>query len=119
MMTKSVVREIGPLALSFQEEKVLIFFGSNVPRELREFSIIHDVEAFNRDDFQVGAQLIIGGNSYEIMAVGFEAADNMEKLGHFVVYFSEVPDEILPGAVYAAPHTFPVVRNGEELLITR
>ncbi|RIV17026.1 PTS sorbitol transporter subunit IIA [Alicyclobacillaceae bacterium I2511] len=118
MMTKSIIREIGPLALNFQDDKVLIFFGDNAPSELREYSIIHDVEVFNQNDFSAGAKLVIGKYVYEIEAVGGEAANNMSKLGHLVVYFTEVPDEILPGAVYAAPHIFPIVSNGEEVLIT-
>lgn len=105
------------MALAFEEDKVLIFFGPSVPNELREMSVVHEVQSFAAADFHAGATLQIGDATYEITAVGHEAAEKMEQLAHVVVYFTDVPDEILPGAMYATPHQLPNIEAGMKITI--
>lgn len=115
---KSVIADIGPIALTFfEEDRVLIFFGPDAPPELREVSIIHNIEELGIHRVQPGSVLRIGRQEYEMVDVGAEVKRNIEQLGHFSVYFTDPPAQILPGSVYVRPFIFPEVQIGVKIEI--
>ncbi|MFB5189448.1 PTS glucitol/sorbitol transporter subunit IIA [Alicyclobacillus fastidiosus] len=111
---KSVVTQIGEMALQFEEDHVIVFFGPKAPNELRDISLIHEPTkgVFDGSLLLPNHQLVLGEQVYDITRVGSEAANNFEELGHISVYFTEPPSEILPGAVYVKPHQWPDVQMG-------
>ncbi|QHZ48455.1 PTS glucitol/sorbitol transporter subunit IIA [Bacillus sp. NSP9.1] len=115
-MYKSTVREIGPLALSFEEENIVILYGPQAPRELREVSIIHENDGGESEEpIQEGGKLVIDDQEFTINKVGSSANDNLKELGHISIYFTEPFAEVLPGAVFASPHRLPVFKEGSTI----
>ncbi|MCT9853451.1 PTS glucitol/sorbitol transporter subunit IIA [Priestia megaterium] len=112
-MYKSIVKEIGELALSFEEEKIMILFGPQAPEGLKEVAVIHEVEEDGSEQpIKEGGTLQINDQQFTITAVGSLANNNLKELGHISIYFSEPTEEVLPGAVFASPHVLPQFENG-------
>lgn len=112
-MYKSIVKEIGELALSFEEEKIMILFGPQTPEGLRDVAVIHEVkEDQSENPIQEGHTLKVDDQEFSITAVGSAANNNLKELGHISIYFNEPNGEILPGAVFASPYELPRVKNG-------
>jgi PTS system glucitol/sorbitol-specific IIA component len=111
-MTKSVVKEIGILVETFKEDKILILFGPQAPKELREMSVIHEFEDLEVEPLKQGGTIQFGNESFTITAIGDHANKNFKELGHISIYFQDPMEEVLPGAVFAAPHSFPIINEG-------
>ncbi|RAS80769.1 PTS glucitol/sorbitol transporter subunit IIA [Priestia endophytica] len=112
-MYKSIVKEIGELALSFEEEKIMILFGPQTPEGLREVAVIHEVEEDQSESpIKEGHTFKIDNQEFTVTAVGSAANNNLKELGHISIYFNEPTEEVLPGAVFASPHALPQVKNG-------
>ncbi|MCM3728178.1 PTS glucitol/sorbitol transporter subunit IIA [Neobacillus cucumis] len=112
-MYKSVVTEVGALALAFEEEKVNILFGPQAPQELKEVSIIHESVIDNSEvSIKEGGVFQVDDQEYKILAVGSAANNNLKELGHISIYFSEPENEVLPGAVFVSPSVLPKYKNG-------
>ncbi|MGM0878794.1 MAG: PTS glucitol/sorbitol transporter subunit IIA [Bacillota bacterium] len=112
-MYKSIVREVGELALSFEEDKIMILFGPQAPQELKEIVVIHEVEEDSSEEpIKEGGTIQIDDQQFTITAVGSAANKNLKELGHISVYFTEPLEEVLPGSVFASPHAFPQFKNG-------
>lgn len=118
-MSKSIIKEVGPLVPSFEAEKVVILFGPSAPAELREISVIHEQEEVADDFIQEGGKFIVGNKEYTVTAVGSAANANFKELGHISIYFQEPDGDILPGAVFVSPSEFPVFNEGEEIKFTK
>ena len=115
-MYKSVVTEVGALALAFEEEKVSILFGPQAPQELKEIAIIHESIIDNSEESIIdGGVFMVDDQEYKITAVGSAANTNLRELGHISIYFLDLENEILPGAVFVSPHVFPKYKNGSVL----
>lgn len=110
-MTKSVVKEIGGLVSAFKEDKILILFGPQAPKELREMAVIHEFEILEGEPLKPGGTIAFGEESFTITALGDHANKNFEELGHISIYFQEPDEEVLPGAVFASPYSFPNTIN--------
>jgi PTS system glucitol/sorbitol-specific IIA component len=112
-MYKSIVKEIGELAMSFEEEKIMILFGPQAPEGLREVAVIHEVEEDQSESpIKEGSTLKIDDQEFTITAVGSAANDNLKELGHISIYFTDPAEEVLPGAVFASPQVLPQVKDG-------
>lgn len=111
-MAKSIVQNIGEMALDFKEEKILILYGPEAPQELKDIAVIHEFEDKTNLTLEAGGTIIIGGQEYQLEGVGSEATKNLKELGHISIYFNKKPEDILPGAVYARPHELPQIRKG-------
>jgi glucitol/sorbitol PTS system EIIA component len=111
-VTKSIVKEIGLLVPTFKEDKILILFGPQAPKELREMAVIHEFEDLGEEPLKEGGTIQFGDESFTITALGNLANKNFKELGHISIYFQEPMDNVLPGAVFAAPHTFPTINEG-------
>ena len=115
-MSKTVIREIGPLVPAFKEENLLILFGLHAPPELREISVIHEFAGEVSDEPLVeGGKIIWGDQEYSITEVGSAANRNLKELGHISIYFSKPKEQVLPGAVFVEPFTFPYLEVGKEI----
>ncbi|MBO0958672.1 PTS glucitol/sorbitol transporter subunit IIA [Neobacillus sp. MM2021_6] len=114
-MIESVVSSVGPMALDFEEDHVLIFFGPQAPDELREVAIIHEVVESGSTSIHAGQPFHIDDQKYEVVSVGTEAYQNLSELGHISVYFTEPPAEILPGSIYVSPPVFPKISIGSKI----
>lgn len=116
-MTKSVVQEIGVLVPTFKEDKIVILFGPQAPKELREMAVIHEFESVTEEPLKEGGTIHFGGESFTITALGTLANKNFKELGHISIYFQEPMEEVLPGAVFAHPHQFPTIEEGTVITI--
>ncbi|MFP7170297.1 PTS glucitol/sorbitol transporter subunit IIA [Terribacillus sp. 7520-G] len=115
-MYQTIVKEIGPMAQAFEADKIVILFGMEAPAELKEISFLHQVEQAEEDNaIKEGGTLIIDGQEFLIEKVGSAANENLQTLGHISIYFTEPEAEVLPGAVFASPHTFPVIQEGSKI----
>jgi glucitol/sorbitol PTS system EIIA component len=112
-MYKSIVKEIGALALSFEEEKIVILFGPQAPQELKEVAVIHEFEEDSSEEpIKEGGILQIDDQQFTITAVGSAANNNLKELGHISIYFSDPAEQVLPGAVFASPYVLPKFKDG-------
>ncbi|MDR4949525.1 PTS glucitol/sorbitol transporter subunit IIA [Neobacillus cucumis] len=117
-MTKSVVQEIGVLVPTFKEDKIVILFGPQAPRELREMAVIHEFENLADEPLREGGTIQFGAESFTITALGSLANKNFKELGHISIYFQEPNEDVLPGAVFAAPSQFPTIEEGMVITIS-
>jgi glucitol/sorbitol PTS system EIIA component len=116
-MYKTIVTEVGALAPSFEEDKVLILFGPEAPSEIKEIALIHEVSEESSDEpIKVNGTLQIDDQEFTITAVGNAANKNLKDLGHISIYFSEENEDVLPGAVFASPSVFPKFDNNTVIL---
>lgn len=118
-MVKSVITQIGPLALSFEEDKVIILFGPNAPEELKEVAVIQEIQESGDTPIAAGDSLQIGDQEYTLVSVGSSAYKNLIEIGHISIYFTEPPAEVLPGSVCVSPDVFPRIAEGDTILFTR
>ena len=95
---EATVTEIGPLVDEFINAGILVFFGSDAPPELREFSIIHDGKTLHAD-IVPNDIVIIDDESYKVLAVGEVANTNLGNLGHLILKFNGLDQAKLPGDV--------------------
>jgi len=116
-VTKSIVKEIGALVPTFKEDKIVILFGPQAPAELRELAVIHEFESLTEEPLKAGGTIQFGNESFMISALGTLANKNLKELGHISIYFQEPMEEVLPGAVFAAPHQFPTIEEGMVITI--
>ncbi|WYQ54141.1 PTS glucitol/sorbitol transporter subunit IIA [Bacillus sp. FSL W7-1282] len=115
-MYQTIVKEIGQMAPSFADDKIVILFGMEAPAELKEISFLHQVDGeFEDNPIKEGGTLVIDEQEFVIEKVGSAANENLRTLGHISIYFTEPQEEILPGAVFASPHTFPVIEKGSKI----
>lgn len=110
---KTNVLEIGSMVPAFEEEMLIVLFGTNTPNELKDISVIHEPQSkFENDSIKEGTKLQMGGNTYTVTKVGSLANANFEELGHLSIYFKDT-DDLLPGAIQVEPSIFPNVEVDE------
>jgi PTS system glucitol/sorbitol-specific IIA component len=98
---QTTVISVGPMAVEFAAEGILVFFGTDAPEELHEFAILHE-HTPNDEDVVPGDTLEIGGVEFTVTGVGDVANDNLRNLGHLVVKFNGLTETELPGEVSVA-----------------
>lgn len=100
---RSQVTSVGGEARDLIEGGILILFSPPCPPALSEVSVLHEpMEPLTRTPV-AGDLLKIGEQSAELISVGEIAGDNLQKLGHVVVYFNKaVGEKTLPGALHIA-----------------
>jgi len=108
-MFQTKIIEIGPLVQEFQEEDLVILFGTSAPPELKEISVIHEIEKGEPEEILAeGGTLEFGNKVYKIEKVGDLANKNFEELGHLSIYFKDdTSAELLPGAILVTPGEYP------------
>lgn len=114
---ESEVVRIGDDAQEMFDAGVFILFGEPVPDALAEVSLVHRRPAGAFQPIAAGDQLWIGDTSLDITEVGARANENLDQLGHIVVYLN-FDGDILPGAVKATGPT-PAPAVGDRIIVTR
>lgn len=112
-MSKTVIKEIGPIVETFKEDSLLVLFGGDATPELREISVVHEPVEVPNQSIKESGTLQIGNQKYNITKVGSDANANYESLGHISIYFADGDKEILPGAIVVSPSTFPEINVGD------
>lgn len=108
---ETIVTSVGPMAVEFADEGILVFFGEDAPEELHEFAIIHRHEP-NAEDVVAGDVLEIAGVSFTVTGVGAIANDNLRNLGHLVAKFNGFTETELPGEISLEPGDVPEIAPG-------
>ncbi len=108
---QTTVTSVGPMAVEFAAEGILVFFGTNAPEELHDFAILHE-HTPNEEDVALGDTLEIGGVEFTVTGVGDVANDNLRNLGHLVVKFNGLAETELPGEVSVTEGTPPAIEPG-------
>ncbi|CAN1527589.1 SrlB Phosphotransferase system sorbitol-specific component IIA [Candidatus Nanopelagicaceae bacterium] len=112
----TTVTAVGELVPDFAEQGVLVFFGENAPAELHEFSIIHTPDVQVRAP-QVGDTITLADNTYNVLAVGSVASDNLLNLGHLDLKANGLTEPEMPGDVNVEAVSLPVVKIGDRLIV--
>ncbi|MEY4348060.1 MAG: hypothetical protein RIS43_479 [Actinomycetota bacterium] len=118
MIYKTTVDKIGELVPAFREQGMLVFFGANAPEELHDFCILHTVE-FKDDALKPGDVITIDETSFEVLAVGDVANENLMNLGHLNLKANGLTTAELPGDVNIAVTELPEVNVGTRIVISR
>lgn len=108
---------IGPSALEFEGEKLLVLFGENSPEELLEFSVAHRVKEGLSGEVMAGDIMVIDRNEYTVTAVGDVANKTLGEIGHVSLRFDGAEGARLPGNIHLFPDRFPDIKDGTRILI--
>ena len=112
----ATVTAIGPLTVEFVEAGILVLFGASAPEELQEFAIIHDGVDLAAP-VAAGDTVKIDAASFNVLAVGDVANDNLKNLGHLVLKYNGQTEPVLPGDVCVESQPLPPVTVGTVLRI--
>ena len=115
-VSKTIVKEIGMLVPTFKDDRIVILFGPHAPQELRDVAVIQEFEFLTEEPLKVGGTIQFGEEEYVITAMGNHANKNFKELGHVSLYFHEPSENVLPGAVFLSPNTFPEINEGTVIL---
>jgi PTS system glucitol/sorbitol-specific IIA component len=110
----TTVTAVGELVPDFREQGVLVFFGLTAPIELHEFSILHKPEIEKRAPIP-GDTVRLSGESFNVLAVGSVASDNLLNLGHLDLKSNGLAEAELPGDVNVDARDLPMVKVGDRL----
>jgi glucitol/sorbitol PTS system EIIA component len=113
---KNKIINIGPLANTFLEEKMLILFGNNAPQDLKDFC--YNIDVVDADgEIKAGQKLLINNEEFEITAVGNLVQRNLTNLGHITLRFDGTTTPKLPGTLYLEDKEIPAIELNTELKI--
>ncbi|QKS73319.1 PTS glucitol/sorbitol transporter subunit IIA [Paenalkalicoccus suaedae] len=117
-MTKlhSTVTSIGAECELFLQEKMMILFHEDVPKELKEIAVVHNNRDI-KDDVAAGDFLVIGDERYEILFVGSKANETLRELGHATFFFNGESSSDLPGNICLEDKAFALPKENEEIKI--
>jgi PTS system glucitol/sorbitol-specific IIA component len=117
-MYRSKVIEVGELVSQFADQQLVVLFGPSAPDELKEISVIHEIEQDDSvEPLRRGGTISFGSESFRIEEVGPMANANLREMGHLSVYFRTTPGDILPGAIRVSPMGFPDIKAGDCIVI--
>ena len=108
---KTTVTEIGPLVSEFLGANLLIIFNDNAPDALREMAVLHTIEDFS-DPVKVDDIIAFDGKEYLVTAVGGEANETLEKMGHCTFCFTGKDQAEIPGQIELIGEGLPEVKIG-------
>lgn len=103
---ESTIENIGENALDFLCEKMVILFNNNAPLELAKFSILIKPGKLLLP-IEKGDIFTINGFTYKVTAVGEEANENLNSLGHVVLKFDGEDSPTLPGCIHLEAKELP------------
>lgn len=113
---KARVTAIGPLVSEFLDFNIIVLFGQNAPEELAEFSILHDGQTLHAP-LVVGDTVHVGETSFQVLAVGEVANDNLANLGHLVLKINGEHEIEMPGDVCVEIKPLPEIVVGTEIVV--
>ncbi|MBT2690970.1 PTS glucitol/sorbitol transporter subunit IIA [Bacillus sp. ISL-47] len=110
------IKNVGPFANTFLEEKMFILFGNEAPQDLKDFC--YNIDVVNADgEIKEGQKLLINDDAFEITAVGNLVQRNLTTLGHITLRFDGMTDAELPGTLYLENKEIPPIDLNTELKI--
>lgn len=116
MIFETHVTNIGPEAETFQQEKMLIFFGNEAPATLADYC--YNIQlAPSTAEITPGMHFSFNDQSYEITAVGDVVKKNLDDLGHITIRFDGSETAELPGTVYVEDKELPTIAVGTKIAI--
>lgn len=109
---KTRVTSIGPLAVEFMDEQIMVFFGVEAPEELHDHAIVHEEISGLAGTVAPGDTIIVGDTSLTVLAVGSVANQNLGSMGHLVLKFNGLSEPEMDGDVTVAAVDLPHVEPG-------
>ena len=114
---KATIRSVGELAGEFIAEGILVFFAENAPEELQETALVHDNTGEPTSPVVPGDIVYLDDKSYEVLAVGPVANENLKNLGHLVLKFNGLTEAEMGGDVTLPETDIPELGPGSILRI--
>ena len=103
---------IGPGAMDFVEEKILMLFGESAGNGVEEYSVRITMPKIVRD-ISAGDTLLFGQKEYKVTAIGDEAMETLHLLGHCTLRFDGSAEAVLPGSIHLEDSEMPEVMVGD------
>lgn len=113
---RSTVVAIGDSVEEFRAARVLVFFNAGAPEELAEFSVLHEA-TINLATVASGDSLRLGAETFDVLAVGGVANQNLANLGHLVVKADGRTEPEMLGDVCVEARDLPRLVVGDEIEI--
>lgn len=113
---RSAVVAIGDSVEEFRAARVLVFFNAGAPEELAEFSVLHEA-TINLATVASGDSLRLGAETFDVLAVGEVANQNLANLGHLVVKADGRTEPEMLGDVCVEARDLPRLVVGDEIEI--
>ena len=113
---RSTVVAVGDSVEEFRAARVLVFFNVGAPEELAEFSVLHEASV-NRANVASGDSLRLGAETFDVLAVGEVANQNLANLGHLVVKADGRTDPEMLGDVCVEARDLPRLVVGDPIEI--
>ena len=111
---RSRVVAIGDSVEEFRAARVLVFFNTGAPEELAEFSVLHEASV-NLANVAKGDSLRLGAETFDVLAVGEVANQNLANLGHLVVKADGRTEPEMLGDVCVEARDLPQLAVGDEI----
>lgn len=111
-MSVTEITQIGENAIN--NENLLVLFGQTVTPDLLDASIVQQRISEEPIALKEGGKLIFGDQCYQILGVGPLANQNLNQIGHAIVFFQEEVGEI-PNGIYVSPTQLPQVEVGMKI----
>lgn len=115
-MYQSEITDYGTQALNFLQERMMILFWDNVPKELTEFSVCHSPREV-QENMKVGDLIFIGDHRYEITAIGERANETFRTMGHCTLRFDGKSQVDLPGEIQLSGTPIYEIQIGQKIEI--
>ncbi|MEZ0241361.1 MAG: PTS glucitol/sorbitol transporter subunit IIA [Chloroflexota bacterium] len=113
---RSKIVAIGDSVEEFRAARVLVFFNAGAPEELAEFSVLHEA-SINLANVASGDSLRLGSETFDVLAVGEVANQNLANLGHLVVKADGRTEPEMLGDVCVEARDLPRLAVGDEIEI--
>lgn len=105
---------IGPGALDFVDEKLLMLFGDAAGNGVEEYCVRVTLPVITRD-VRTGDTLHFGKDQFMVTAVGQEAMETLRLLGHCTLRFDGSETAILPGSIHLEDSDIPQIIVGDAI----
>lgn len=117
MKYESKIIEVGELSGEMLSGGMLILFSENVPKELREYCIVHKND-IKLENIKEGYIVEIGEKKFTVTSVGEIALKNWQDLGHVTLKFDDKKESELPGIINLKGKICELPRVGESIKVS-
>lgn len=114
----ATVVEVGQEASLMTEENMIILFNNSVPEDLKSIAYVHDGGEIT-EEIKAGDQLVVGGETFNILYVGDKANETMKELGHATFHFNGEADSEMPGTICLEAKPIPEITEQSTISFKR